>query len=255
MLVSIIMPTYNCGEHIEESLRSILAQTLTDWELLIIDDCSTDQTAQILKPYLERYPAIRYDALQEHRGAAFARNEGIKKARGRYIAFLDSDDVWKPQKLEKQIAFMQEKKAGFSCTAYERMDCRGKRQKRIWIPPEQTDYKKCLLLSNPIGNLTAMYDRQAVGDCEVPDIERRNDFALWLQILKKTDYCYGMKEVLAVYRTGRNGAVSYHKLENAKYHWKLYHTIEGHGLMRSLFEMGCWAVVKGLGIGAYPKKV
>lgn len=250
MLVSVIMPTYNCGSYIEESLQSVIAQTITDWEILIIDDCSTDNTARILAPYLDRYSNIHYYSLSHRRGTAAARNEGIKRASGKYIAFLDSDDIWKADKLEKQIAFMQEKKAGFSCTAYVRMNDKGQLQKSVWVPPTKISYKKCLLLSNPIGNLTAMYDKELIGECEVPHIDRRNDFALWLKILKRTDYCYGMKEVLAIYRTGRMDSVSYHKIRQAKYHWRLYREIEGHGIFRSMFEMSCWVVVKGLGIGS-----
>lgn len=255
MLVSVIMPTYNCGPYIEEALKSVIVQTVTDWEIQIIDDCSTDNTAQILKPYLDGWHNIHYHLLPSREGVAAARNEGIKRASGRYIAFLDSDDVWKPEKLEKQIAFMQERQVGFSCTAYGRMDGSGRIQKFVWVPPTKINYRKCLLLSNPIGNLTVMYDKELINECTVPCIEKRNDFALWLKILKRTDYCYGMKEVLAVYRTGRNSSVSYHKIRQAKYHWLLYHQIEKHSIFRSIFEMGCWVVVKGLGIGSGKRKM
>lgn len=255
MLVSVIIPTYNCADYIGETLDSILAQTLTDWEVVVMDDCSTDATEDVVKSYAEYCPRIHYYRLGEHMGPAAARNEGIKRASGRYIAFLDSDDIWKPEKLEKQIRFMEEMKAKFSCTAYMRMDANGKLRKYMWIPPEKTDYRRCLLLSNPIGNLTAMYDREAVGQFKIPDIGKRNDFALWLQILRRVDYCYGMQEVLAVYRTGRYSSVSYHRFGLIKYHWRLYREIEGHGILRSLFEMGCWLLVKGFGIGSGKRRV
>ena len=249
VLVSVIMPTHNCGQYIEEALRSIIAQTMKDWEVLIIDDFSTDNTAEVLKPYLSEYPNIRYFWLPQQRGAAAARNEGLKRARGRYIAFLDSDDVWMSEKLEKQIAFMSEKDVKFSCTAYMHMDRNGRLLKRIYVPPAQISYQKCLLLSNPIGSPTAVYDRKVLGICEVPDIKKRNDFALWLQILKRTDYCYGIQDVLAVYRTGRYRSLSHPRSKLASYHWQLYRKIEGHSIVRSAFEMGCWVFVKGLGIG------
>lgn len=253
MLVSVIMPTYNCGEYIAQSIDSVVAQTITDWEIQIVDDCSTDNTQEVLNPYLEKYPQIHYYKLPENEGPAVARTEAIKRANGKYIAFLDSDDLWASNKLEKQIAFMEASYAKFSCTAYAQMDADGNNLHTVMIPLKKTDYKKCIRLSNPIGNLTVMYDQEALGKFEVPMIKKRNDFALWLQILKKTDYCYGMEEVLGTYRLGRVGSVSHNKLVQAKYHWQLYHQIEGHNIMRSVYEVGCWAFVKGTGIGLQKK--
>lgn len=253
-LVSIIMPTYNCGRFIARSVDSVIAQTVTDWELLIVDDCSTDDTDAVLKPYIEKYPSITYHRLPDNRGPAGARNEALALATGKYVAFLDSDDLWDPNKLEKQIAFMQESGARFSCTAYRLMDEDGADLFTEIIPPEKIDYKKCIRLSNPIGNLTAMYDRETLGDFKVPPIRKRNDFALWLQILKKTPCCYGMSEVLGTYRAGRSGSVSSNKLKQMKYHWQLYHDIENHNIFRSTYEIGCWAFVKGTGIGLKKRK-
>ena len=158
-------------------------------------------------------------------------------------------------KLEKQIAFMERTGAKFSATGYQWMDENGNDLHTVLIPPKKTDYKKMIRLSNPIGNLSVMYDQDALGKFEVPPIKKRNDFALWLQILKKTDYCYGMEDVLGVYRIGRTRSVSSNKLKQAKYHWQLYHEIEGHSVFRSLHELGCWAFVKGTGIGIDKRKV
>lgn len=255
MLVSVIMPTYNCADYIVMSIDSVIAQTVEDWELVIIDDCSTDATYKLIKPYLEKYSNIHYHCLSQNCGPAIARTEGIKRAVGKYIAFLDSDDIWLPEKLERQIAFMEKNKATFSCTAYAQMDEYGNDLHKIMIPPEKTDYKKCILLSNPIGNLTVMYDQEILGKFEVPSIKKRNDFALWLQILKKTDACYGMKDVLAMYRLGRKGSVSRNKLSQMKYHWKLYHEIEKHNVVRSIFEVVCWMFVKSTGIGLDKRKI
>lgn len=255
MLVSVVMPTYNCGKYISQSLDSVISQTVTDLEVQIVDDCSTDNTVEVLKPYLERYPNIHYHRLSQNCGPAVARTEGIRRAAGKYIAFLDSDDLWEPEKLECQIAFMEEKEVPFSCTAYRQMDADGNDLHTVMVPPEKTNYKKCIRLSNPIGNLTVMYNQEALGKFEVPEIKKRNDFALWLQILKKTEYCYGMAEPLGIYRLGRAGSVSHNKLAQAKYHWQLYHEIEGHNMVRSAYEVACWAFVKGTGIGLDKRRV
>lgn len=254
MLVSVIMPTYNCAKFIAASLDSVIAQTISDWEIQIVDDCSTDNTVEVLKPYLEKYPNIHYYCLPQNGGPAVARTEAIKRASGKYIAFLDSDDLWLPNKLEKQIEFMEKNGADFSCTAYEQMDEAGNSLHTVMIPPKKTSYNKCIRLSNPIGNLTVMYNQEALGKYAVPPIKKRNDFALWLQILKDTKYCYGMEEVLATYRLGRTGSVSHNKLAQAKYHWQLYHEIEKHNVVRSTYELFCWAFVKGTGIGLNRKK-
>lgn len=248
------MPTYNCGKYIAQSLDSVIAQTVTDWEIQIVDDCSTDNTSEVLKPYLGRYPNIHYTVLPRNGGPAAARTEAIKRASGKYIAFLDSDDLWLPDKLEKQISFMEKTGAAFSAAGYGLMDEDGKGLHTVFIPPKKTDYKKMIRLSNPLGNLTVMYDQEALGKFEVPPIKKRNDFALWLKILKKTDYCYGMEEVLGTYRSGRAGSVSSNKLAQAKYHWQLYRQIEKHSLIRSVYELGCWAFVKGTGIGLDKRK-
>lgn len=248
-LVSIIMPTYNCGAYIEKSIQSVLSQTMSDWKLYIIDDCSTDNTASVVKPYLKKYSSIHYYKLPKNGGPAVARTEGIKHAQGKYVAFLDSDDLWYKDKLEKQISFMQKTGAKFSCTAYEQMKDDGTKLNVGLFPPEKTNYQKCINLSNPIGNLTVMYDQEALGKFTVPMIKKRNDFALWLQILKKTECCYGLQEVLGTYRLGRKGSVSSNKLKQVKYHWQLYHDIEGHSFCKSVFEVFLWAFVKGTGIG------
>lgn len=247
-LVSVIMPTYNCGRFIAESVQSVLGQTMPDWELQIVDDASTDNTQKVLEPYSEKYPKIRYTRLPQNLGPAAARTEAIRRAAGKYIAFLDSDDLWTPEKLEKQIKFMERTGAKFSATAYERMDEDGKPQGVTLYPPEKTDYRKMIRLSDPIGNLTVMYDQEALGKYEVPPIQKRNDFALWLQILKDTDYCCGMQEPLAWYRV-RTSSVSSNKLGLVKYHWQLYHDIEKLGILRSCWGLGCWALVKGSGLG------
>lgn len=253
VLVSVIMPTYNCGKFIAEAIDSVLAQSMTDWEIQIVDDCSTDNTQEIVGAYQEKHQNIHYYRLPENSGPAVARTEAMKRAKGKYIAFLDSDDRWHPEKLEKQIRYMTENNISFSCTAYGQMDEAGKELPLLCIPPKKTNYQKMLRLSNPIGNSTVMYDRTVLGDFEVPVIKKRNDFALWLQILKKTPYCGGIDQTLAMYRV-RSNSVSSRKLQQIKYHWYLYHEIEKLGFIRSCWYVFCWAFVKGTGIGLNRKK-
>ena len=255
MLVSVVMPTYNCGKYIFRSIDSVLAQTMNDWEIQIVDDCSTDDTADVIVPYLNKYPQIHYYRLPQNGGPAVARTEAIRRSTGKYIAFLDSDDLWLPKKLEKQIDFMEETKSYFSRTAYSCMDDDGNSLHYALYPPMRTDYQKCIRLSNPIGNLTAMYDQEKLGKFAVPMMRKRNDFALWLQVLKKTKYCYGMQEVLGMYRMRRKGSVSSNKLKQVKYQWQLYHDVEKHGIIRSVYKVSCWAFVKGTGIGLHKVKV
>lgn len=252
-LVSVIMPTYNCAKFIGESIDSVLRQTLTDWEIEIVDDCSTDNTHEVLKPYLEKYPNIHYSRLEKNSGPAAARTEAMCRAGGKYIAFFDSDDLWSEDKLEKQVRFMEENDCAFSCTAYCHVDEAGNSLHRACYPPEKTGYKKMLLLSNPIGNTTVMYNQEKLGKYAVPPIRKRNDFALWLKILKDTPCCCGMQEVLASYRIRAN-SVSSNKLSQIRYHWQLYREIEKLGVFKSAFYVCCWAFVKGTGIGLKRKK-
>lgn len=247
--VSVIMPAYNCAPYIKEAVESVVAQTYENWELIIVDDCSGDGTGELIKELAGTDSRIRSFVNPKNRGAAVSRSRAIAAASGQYVAFLDSDDRWEPLKLEKQLAFMRKVGADFSCTAYSKMDTAGNDLGVRRVPPGRTDYRKCVRLSNPIGNSTVIYDQSRLGKFRVPDIRKRNDFALWLQILKKTDCCYGMEEVLCHYRIGLSDSVSGDKSDLVKYHWQLYRRIEGHGVLRSLYEVGCWAFVKGTGIG------
>lgn len=253
MLVSVIMPTYNSGRYIGQAVQSVLDQTLTDWELWIVDDCGTDNTREILQPHLAHCPQICYIRLNKNEGPAAARNAALRRAGGRYIAFLDSDDIWLPDKLEKQLAFMHQTGAPFSCTAYERMNENGESLRTACYPPPKTDYNRMLRLSNPIGNSTVIYDQETLCRYEVPPIKKRNDFALWLKILHDTPFCAGMPETLARYRV-REGSVSGKKLAQARFHWQLYRQIEGLNALKSCWYMLCWATVKGTGIGLDRRK-
>ncbi len=252
MFVSVIMPTYNGGAFIAEAVQSVLSQTHTHWELWIVDDASTDNTTAVLQPFLTD-TRIHYHRLPKNGGAAAARSYALAMARGEYVAFLDSDDVWEPQKLERQLAFMQQQTAAgvpcyFSATAYVRMDEDGRVGAYRWVPPHRVGYWKMLFLSDPIGNSTVMYERRQFGDIRVPAIDKRNDFALWLAMLRSGAYCYGLPERLMRYRVRRQ-SLSSNKRRLWRYHWQLYRHIERLSWPIAALAMLCWAAVKGTGIG------
>ena len=222
-LVSIIMPTYNCGRFIAESIRSVLAQTYTNWELLIVDDCSTDNTAQVVGSFND--PRIHYLRNEQNKGAALTRNKALREAKGRYIAFLDSDDLWLPAKLEHQIAFMQQNGYAFSYHEYTEIDEDDKPTGIIVTGPRLVTKIGMYAFCWP-GCLTVMYDATKVGLIQIEDIKKNNDYDMWLKVCKKTD-CYLLEENLAKYRRGRNGSISSHSiLTMIQWHYKLWHEAE-----------------------------
>ncbi len=232
-LVSVIMPAYNSSGSLKRSVGSVKAQTVSDWELLIVDDCSSDGTFDDALSLSREDGRVRVFSTERNSGPAAARNIALENARGRYAAFLDSDDEWLPEKLECQTAFMREKSAAFSCTAYDRVDEEGNVLNRV-TPFEKADYDKVLFYANPVGNSTAMFDRKILGGLRVPAIRKRNDFALWLAALKVTDYVYGMSECLARY-TVRASSVSSNKRDLIRYQWQLYRRVERLSLARTLW--------------------
>lgn len=241
-LVSIIMPTYNCGRFIEETIASIQNQTYENWEIEIVDDCSTDNTKEIVEILAAKDSRIHYTCLDVNSGAAVARTEAMKLARGEYMAFCDSDDLWMPEKLERQLKFMQENGYAFSCTAYEQIDEESKSLDRVIKTIKKTDYNR-LLLDCPVGNSSVMYNVGVMGKFEVPNIRKRNDDALWLTMLKKEKYIWGMPDVLMRYRIRKN-SISSNKLAVVKYHWILYREIEHLSVLRSAFHICFWAFLK-----------
>lgn len=223
-LVSIIMPSYNTGRFIAETIESVIAQTYTNWELIIVDDCSTDNTDDVVSPYLSD-ERVRYIKNEKNSGAAVSRNRALRKAKGRWIAFLDSDDLWLPEKLEKQLNFMNENGYYFSYTNYEEIDENGcKRGVRVTGPKRVTKigmYNYCWP-----GCLTVMYDAAVIGLIQVEDIKKNNDYAMWLEVCKKAN-CYLLDETLALYRRGRLGSVSTHGyMTLIMWHYKLFRDIE-----------------------------
>lgn len=224
-LVSIIMPTYNATKHLGSSIESILNQTYTNWELLISDDASTNkQTREILNHYKNLDARIKVFFLPENLGPACTRNKSITEARGKYIAFCDSDDRWMPNKLEKQIAFMNKKDCCLSFTSYFECD-ENDNECGIIVAPKQITLSE-LKKDNKIGCLTAIYDTTKYGKFLMPTIRKRQDWALFLNILKKSGKAYALQEPLAYYRH-RKDSVSTNKFSLIKYNIKVYKEIFG----------------------------
>jgi len=242
ILVSIITPSFNSSEFIESTIQSIILQSYKNWELLIIDDCSIDNSIEVINKYVSNDQRIKLVSLEHNSGAAVARNIGIQQAKGRFIAFLDSDDSWHPDKLKMQINFMLKNDYAFSYTAYHKVDENGVFIAGVNIPA-RTSYNE-LLKTCVIGCLTAMYDTEKLGKMEFPLIRKRQDFALWLKILKKVPYAYGLKQDLAKY-TVRSDSISANKFKAAQYNWYLYRHIENLSLMRSIYYFSHY-MIKGI---------
>ena len=293
-LVSIIMPSYNTAPYIAESIRSVMAQTYTDWELIIVDDASTDNTDDVVGKFTE--PAevnsngchpertlepqaiggvegssletrIRYLKNDRNRGAAYSRNRALREAKGKWIAFLDSDDLWAPDKLEKQIAFMEKNGYAFSYTRYGEMDENGNPTGTVVSGPKRITKTGMYNYCWP-GCLTVMYDREVVGDIQIAEIQKNNDYAMWLKICRKAD-CFLLDENLAHYRK-RGGSITHachperseakskdlkSKFSMIKWHYKLYREAEGMNPVVSLFNtgrnlfFGVWKKMKYVGRG------
>ena len=223
-LVSIIMPSYNTAPFIEKSIQSVLAQVYKNWELIIVDDCSTDYTDAAVEPFLSD-TRIRYFKNKKNSGAAVSRNRALREAKGKWIAFLDSDDLWMPEKLEKQITYMTNNGYHFSYTKYEEMDAEGKANGVTVSGPKKITKSGMFNYCWP-GCLTVMYDREYVGDLQIADIKKNNDYAMWLKVCRKAN-CYLLDEALAKYRRGRAGSVSSHSIKTMiGWHYKLFREAE-----------------------------
>ena len=232
-LVSVIMPTYNCGAFISESIDSVLAQTYTDWELIIVDDCSTDDTDRIVGSYHDR--RIRYIRNAQNMGAALTRNRALREARGRYIAFLDADDLWAPDKLSRQIAFMQQGGYAFTYTGYREIDSLSQPTGVSVSGPGHITKAGMYAFCWP-GCLTVIYDASVIGLIQIEDIRKNNDYAMWLKVCRKAD-CYLLPDYLSLYRRGRVGSVSTHSiLTLIGWHYRLWRQAEKkNGLMALVY--------------------
>lgn len=247
-LVSIITPNYNCARFIAQTIESVLAQTHTDWEMLIVDDCSTDGSYEIALEYAARDPRIKVMRNERNSGAAVSRNRALDAAQGEYIAFLDSDDLWEPCKLERQIKFMRENSYNFSYAKYAHIDSDGNRL-NVEVSGPKIVTKRMMFRSNYVGCLTVMYNRVAIGALRIPDnIQKRNDHALWLKAIQKSN-CYLIDEILAYYRK-RTGSISSTPVRKMLYfHYRLYRKSENMSVFSSIFY-----VLENLFYGYFRKK-
>ena len=204
-LVSIITPTYNCSQFIAETIESVLGQTYLNWEMIIVDDCSTDNTKEIVGQFLEEDSRIRYMCLEKNSGAAISRNCALREAKGRWIAFLDSDDLWKSDKLEKQLDFMQKNGYAFSYHEYVEITEAGK-ELGVYVSGKKRVGKFGMYACCWPGCLSVMYDAEVVGMIQINDVKKNNDSAIWLKVVDKAD-CYLLKENLGKYRR-RKGSIT-----------------------------------------------
>ena len=213
------MPSYNTARYIAESIRSVQAQTYGNWELLIVDDCSTDDTDSVVAPFLTD-ARIRYLKNEVNSGAAVSRNYALREAKGRWIAFLDSDDLWAPEKLGRQILFMETRGYHFSYTCYEQINERSQPCGVTVRGPAHITKAGMFRFCWP-GCLTVMYDASVVGQIQIADIRKNNDYAMWLKVIQKCD-CYYLDEVLAQYRVRQN-SISHDKLKKLiRSHYDLF---------------------------------
>ena len=218
-LVSIITATYNSGKYIEETILSTQKQSYTNWELIITDDCSTDHTIDLIKRYQKKDSRIKLFLFDKNQGVGAAKNKSVKEAKGRYIAFCDSDDMWKPDKLTKQINFMKENQIIFSYCSYDVVNEIGEHTHTV-IPPPLLSYND-LLSWCWVGCLTAIYDTKGLGKRYFSKIRKRQDYVLWLQIFKEIKETKGLVESLAIYRK-RKDSISSNKFGLIKYNYLVY---------------------------------
>jgi len=238
-LVSIIMPAYNCGDFIGITLDSVINQSYKNWEVIVVDDCSTDNTAHEVQEYIKKDNRIKYHKLEKNSGAAVARNKAVDLAAGKYMAFLDSDDVWFQEKLTKQIGFMEKYDYGFTCTSYTKIDEQGEYLNRTIVAQPRRDYDG--VLKTCPGNSTVIYNAKKLGKFKIPDIKKRNDYVMWLQVIKKEKYLYGIEEPLGSHRIRTEG-ISSNKKSLVGYHWKVYREIENLSLLKSSYLIVYWVV-------------
>jgi teichuronic acid biosynthesis glycosyltransferase TuaG len=218
-MVSIITPVYNSEEFLEECIQSVLNQTLKDWELILVDDCSTDSSSRIINKYVALDSRIKLYSFNKNVGAGLARNKGIEISRERFIAFLDSDDYWHKNKLRLQIDYMIRKNIEFSYTSFFELDKEDKVSKII-LPPKKVNYF-LLIFNNYIKTLTAIYDTKRIGKVYMPGYRKRQDWGLWFNLLNKTNKAYRFSEPLAYYRTS-NTSLSKNKLQLIKENFNFY---------------------------------
>ncbi|CAN1549978.1 WcaA Glycosyltransferases involved in cell wall biogenesis [Flavobacteriaceae bacterium] len=234
-LVSIITPTFNSEKFIAETIQSVQSQTYENWEMIIVDDCSSDETFLIISNFSKNDNRIKIHQLKNNFGAGVARNEGVNLATGRFISFLDSDDLWKPSKLKKQVEFLISNNLPFTFSFYERINEDGKQLNKIVGCPKKLHYFQ-LFFCNFIGNLTGIYDVSYFGKINISSIRKRQDWIMWLSILKKTKIALPIPESLAYYRV-RVNSISASKYDLIKHNFSVYRNYHKLNIVKSILCM------------------
>lgn len=241
--VSIITPMYKASAYVELTIQSVLAQSFRNWEMIIIDDASPDGGASVaaVQKWVEKDSRIQLVKLTENRGSSGARNEGIRRATGQYIALLDSDDLWDSNFLSSQLSFLQSKSASFVFSSFRRIDSQGREILQPVKVREKVSYRD-LLVTNDIGCLTAFYDSQKLGKFYLDESLKsvRDDYELWLRILKKSEAAFGNPQVLASYRV-HGSSTTGNKFKMILPQWNIYYKYEKLGLIRSMWYLATWA--------------
>lgn len=239
-LVSIITPAYNCEKFIVDTIESVIAQSYLNWEMIIINDKSTDNTKSIVEKYCSIDSRVKLINQEKNSGVAKARNAGIEAAEGRFIAFLDSDDCWKNDKLKKQLDFMKKNDYALTYTSYEYISEDGKRLNKIISIPSSQNYKQGLK-NTIIGCLTVIVDREKVGDFEMPALKHGEDHVTWLSIMKNGNLAYGLNENLAFYRVSKQSLTG-NKMKVLRYQWQNYRDVLGISFFKRIYYFSCYSI-------------
>lgn len=237
-IVSIITPCYNSEKYIADTYNSIKSQTYTNWEWIIVDDCSTDKSVEIIQSFNDE--RIKLVIQSKNQGAAYARNLALNKAQGRFITFLDSDDLWLPNFLETTINYLIENNEELVYSSYKRVDENLKPLLADFIAVDKVDRNR-ILYNCPIPMLTSVYDSKRIGKIPVPDVELREDHAMWIDLLGKIKYARAINESLAIYRI-RNNSVSRNKLRIAKKQYNVYRYYLKMNFLKSSYYTFFWAI-------------
>lgn len=238
--VSVITPVYNAEKYLGKTLDSVLNQTYKDIEIVLVDDCSKDGSAELIAEYKKKYPQILYFLQPENMGAGAARNKCLELATGQYVAFLDSDDLWKPEKVARQIKLMKDRKSPFSYTAIEMIDEEGKQIKPKRKLRTSCDYKY-LLHNTIIATSSVVIDREILGDFKMPLRRGGQDYATWLMLLRKGAVAQGIDEALVQYRVGSN-SLSSNKFKSIKQVWEIQTQDEKINEVVAAFHVVCFAI-------------
>lgn len=245
-LVSIITPTWNCAEYICDTIKSMQKQTYPYFEILIQDDCSDDGTDKVVEPYAQKDARIKYECNSQNSGAAITRNNALKRAKGRWIAFLDSDDLWEPEKLEHQVKFMVENNYAFSYHEYSEISEEG-RDLGVEVSGIRRISKFDMFACCWPGCLSVMYDAEKIGLIQIKDVKKNNDTAMWLKVVRKSS-CYLLKENLAKYRRRKVSITPKPLYKRIWAHYPLFHIAEEMNPVTATF----WTIMNVFG-NAYKK--